>query len=258
METPCSSARRPALPSATSSTSRRATRCRRPPFATYRCSPNGLSRRYAPQCWTAGSRWTPGRDLRGPVRQPPGRAQAVLGPRTPSPRRASDQVSRPRCLLRRSSRAGRRMAVPPGRGRPRTRPDGERRIRLPRRAQVGTHDLHSPGVLPFDAQWRGVGGLGGDAPCDVVATHVGTGEVAVVGSGVPVGAAARALHTVQGAKSLQDVAAAIATEVHRPDAVHGRRCPSRWPVESAIGVGAMSQTVPTPRPQRSFGDEAQQ
>jgi hypothetical protein len=29
-------------------------------------------------------------------------------------------------------------------------------------------------------------------------------------------------------------------------------------VESAIGVGAMSQTVPTPRPRRSFDDEAQQ
>jgi hypothetical protein len=57
-----------------------------------------------------------------------------------------------------------------------------------------------PGVLPFDAQWRRVGGLGGDAPCDVVATHVGTGEVAVVGSGVPVGAAARALHTVLGSQ----------------------------------------------------------
>lgn len=76
----------------------------------------------------------------------------------------------------------------------------------------------SPGDLRFDT-WRRVGRPHHTSLGDVVATCVATGEVVVVGENVPIGPAARALNTLHGAKDLQDVANAIETECHRPDAV---------------------------------------
>lgn len=75
-----------------------------------------------------------------------------------------------------------------------------------------------PGALRFDS-WRRIGTPDHYRVGDVVATNGRGGAVVVVGQDVPIGPAARALRTIQGAQDLQAVADAIATECGRRDAV---------------------------------------